>query len=140
MGGGVFLLQILPGGLQLGYHIFEPLVLAGNALPGAVDDLRVQPQLFADGKGVGASRHADEQPVGGTQGLHIELTAAVHHAPGFQGIELDLRIVGGRHDPAVPLPELLDDGDRQRGALHRVGAGTQLIQQYQRAVPCRLQD
>lgn len=48
--------------------------------------------------------------------------------------------MGGRHDPAVPLPELLDDGDRQCGALHRVGAGTQLIQQYQRAVPCYLQN
>ena len=45
---------------------------------------------------------------------------------------------GGRHLCAVDR-QLFHDGDGQRRALHRVGAGTQLVDEYQ-AVRIRLLD
>ena len=48
-------------------------------------------------------RQADEQPVGGTQGFHIELAAGVFHKGGGEGIDLQLAVVGGGHGADAPV-------------------------------------
>ena len=48
-----------------------------------------------DGEGVGLAGDADEEPVGGAQGLHVELAGGVLHPGGGHGKGFQLRVVGG---------------------------------------------
>ena len=73
------------------------------------------------------SGDADEQAVGGGQGLHVKLAGGVLHALGLEREHLDLLVVGGRADLRVTLLKFRQNGDRQRRALHRVGSAAQLV-------------
>ena len=77
------------------------------------------------------------KPVGGRQRLHVELAGGVLHPCRSHGEGLQLRIVGGGGHLGPQPPHVLDDGDGQGRALHRVRAGPQLVKQHQ-AVPIRL--
>ena len=99
----------------------------------------LQPQPPGDGKGVGLARYADEQPVGGPQRLHVELTAGVLHPRRGHGEGLQLRVVGGGGGERPLAPHVLDDGDGQRRALHRVSARAQLVKEDQTPVVRLLQ-
>ena len=81
--------------IQLTEHVLKADVFRVDAVGGLLDDTVRQPQPPGDGKGVGLARHADEHPVGGSQGLHIELTGGVLHPSGGHGVHLQLGIVGG---------------------------------------------
>ena len=71
------------------------------------------------------------------QRLHVELAGGVLHPCRSHGEGLQLRIVGGGGHLGPQPPHVLDDGDGQGRALHRVRAGPQLVKQHQ-AVPIRL--
>ena len=119
--------------IQLGQHAVQTLIITGHVAAGCVNDGFRDAQLGADEKGVGFARHTHAEPVGGHEALHIEFAAGVYHAGGLQRVDLQLRIVGGGHDKAPLPPQLLQQADRQRRTLGRVSAGTQLVQQRQRA-------
>ena len=119
--------------IQLGQHAVQPLVIAGHVAAGCVNDGFRNAQLGADEKSVGFARHPHAEPVGGHEAFHIEFAAGIDHAGGLQRVDLQLRIMGGCHDKASLPPQLLQQADRQRCALGRVGAGAQLVQQRQRA-------
>ena len=73
------LFQSLAFGLQLGEHILKPDALTAHLDLGRLDDLVRQAQPFGDGEGVGLAGDADEQAVGGAEGLHIKFTGGVLH-------------------------------------------------------------
>ena len=52
---------------------------------------------------------------------------------GSHGIELQLRVMGGRHHPAAHGPAELNNGHGQSGALRRIRTGSQLIKENERA-------
>ena len=62
------------------------------------------------------------------------------HAGCLDGVGLQLGVVGGAGQAHATAPQLLDDGLRQGGALHRVGAGAQLVQEDEAAVARHLED
>ena len=140
LGGSHFVFQLLPGAFQLAYHVLKAGIFGGNHALGFVNDLLRQPQPPADGKGIAAPRHADEQPVGGGKGRHIKFAAAVFHAGGLQGVHLHLGVMGGGRQPYPPLPQRRNDGNRQRRTLGGVGAGTQFVGQHQAVVVGNFQD
>ena len=100
-----------------------------------VDHRGRQAQLFTDHESVGAPRHPDAEAVGGAQGLKVKLAAGVLHPLGLQRKDFQFPVMGGGHDAAAFLPQRLDDRHRQGGALGRVGARAQLVQQHQRVRP-----
>ena len=128
--------------LQAAHHLLKCVALPADQLPGTVHNGGVHAQALGDGKGVGLARHADEQPVGGPQGGHVELAAAVLHlhAGCLDGVGLQLGVVGGAGQAHATAPQLLDDSLRQGGALHRVGTGAQLVQEDETAVVRHLED
>ena len=65
--------------LQLGQHILKADGLAVHLRLGGGDDLLIQSQPPGDGKGVGLSGDADEQPISRPQGGHVKLAAGVLH-------------------------------------------------------------
>ena len=71
--------QLLAAGFQVLHHVFKLGVFLRNQPPGPVYNLRGHAQAQRNGKGVGAARHPDEQPVRGPQGGHVKLAAAVLH-------------------------------------------------------------
>ena len=123
----------------MGQHVLEPHGFTVHLGLGVLDDALVQPQPPGDGKGVGLARYADEQPVGGPQRLHIELTAGVLYPRRGHGKGLQLRVMGGGRRQRALAPHILDDGDGQRRALHRVGARPQLVEQDQALLIRQLQ-
>ena len=73
------LLHLLPLLIQAGQHILKPHVLRVQPGGGLLDDVLRQAQPPGDGEGVGLARDAQHQPVGGGQGVHIELTGGIFH-------------------------------------------------------------
>ena len=98
------LLQPLALLLQLGQYILEPHGFAVHLGLGGLDDALVQPQPPRDGEGVGLAGDADKQPVGGPQGLHVELAAGILHPRRSHGEGFQLRIVGGGRRQRPPFP------------------------------------
>ena len=131
--GGLLLLgaQLLTGGLQVGQEILEVLLLLAELFLCSFDDVVGQAQLLGDGEGVALARDADHEPVGGLEGLDIELTAGVHDALGPHGVGLELGVVGRRQGADVAHMAEIQDRDGQGRALGRVGAGAQLIEEAQ---------
>ena len=125
---------------QAAHHLFKGVALLADQLPGPVHNGRVHAQPLGDGKGVGFAGNADQQPVGGAQSGHVKLAAAVFHTGSLDGIGLQLRVVGGAGQAHPLAPQLLDDRFRQGGALYRVGARSQLVQQDQAAAVRHLEN
>ncbi len=90
-----------------------------------------RPSFAGDGKGVALAGDADEQPVGGAQGLHVEFAAGIFHPGCGQGEDLQLAVVGGGHGADALPVEMLQDGDGQRRALRGIGARAQLVEEHQ---------
>jgi len=99
-------------------------------LLGSLNDAAGDAKLFADQESVGLARYAHTQLIGWAQGLQIKLAAGIDHALCFQCKDLQLCIVGGRHQQNATASQLLNDGNCQRGTLGGVGTGTQLVQQH----------
>ena len=107
---------------------------------GPLDDVLRQTETARDRKGVGLARHADQQPVGGPQSLHVELTAGILHPLSGHSVELQLGVMGRCAHLHAQRAALLNDGLGQRRTLHRVGAGPQLVVECQRPVIRLVQD
>ena len=134
-GGLPFLrLHLLALALHLAQHVLKLDVLPIQMPACQLNDVLRQTQSPGDGESVGLAGDADEQAIGGTEGLHVELTGGVLHPGGGHGVQLQFGVVGGGHDLGAQAPGLLDDGRGQRRALHRVGAGTQFVEEQQRPV------
>ena len=84
----LLLLHLLALLVQLGEHILKAHVLRVQAGGGLFNDILGQAQPAGDGEGVGFSRDAQDQPVGGGQGLHVELAGGVLHPVGGHGVYL----------------------------------------------------
>ena len=116
--------------VQLTQNRIQTLVLGRQMLLGSLNDATGDAQLFADQESVGLARYAHTQLIGWAQGLQIKLAAGIDHALCFQCKDLQLCIVGGRHQQNATAAQLLNDGNCQRGALGGIGTGTQLVQQH----------
>ena len=88
-------------------------------------------QAGRDGECITLSGNADEQAVGGTQGLYIKFTAGIFHAFRREGIDLQLAVVGGCHGADTLLLEMIQNGDGQCSAFGRICSGSQLIEEHQ---------
>ena len=129
--GGLPLLRLhlLALALHLAQHVLKLDVLPIQMPACQLDDVLRQTQPPGDGEGVGLAGDADEEAIGGTEGLHVELTGGVLHPGGGHGVQLQFGVVGGGHDLGAQAPGLLDDGSCQRRTLHWVGAGAQLVEE-----------
>ena len=87
--------------------------------------------MLRNGKGVGPTGHADQQPIGRPQGLHIELAAAVADPGRIQRIGFQLRIMGGGGNVRSLLAQIFNDRHCQRRALDGIRPGAQLVDQHQ---------
>ena len=129
--GKLHLLALL---LQLGQHVLKVLVGLVHQIVGFLQNFLRKSQLPGNGKGIGLAGNANEQLVGGSKGLHVELAGGVDDALRAHGVELQFGVMGRRNHPAAQLPTEFDDGGSQRRALRRVGARAQLVEQHQRPV------
>jgi len=129
--GKLHLLALL---LQLGQHVLKVLVGLVHQIVGFLQNFLRKSQLPGNGKGIGLAGNADEQLVGGSKGLHVELAGGVDDALRAHGVELQFGVMGRRNHPAAQLPTEFDDGGSQRRALRRVGTRAQLVEQHQRPV------
>ena len=127
--GLFFLSQLLAGLLQVGQEVLEVFGVLAQLLLCRLDDVVGQAQLLGDGEGVALAGDADHEPVGGLQGLDIELAAGVDDALGPHGVGLELGVVGGRQGPDLSDMAEIEDGDGERRALGGVGAGSQLVKE-----------
>ena len=107
---------------------------------GVLDDIVWKSQLLGDGKGIALARDADQQAVGGPQGLHAELTAGVLHTGGAEGKHLELAVVGGGHGAALHVVKEGQDGDGQGCSLRGIRACAQLIKETEGAGVRLIQD
>ena len=87
--------------------------------------------MLRNGKGVGPTGHADQQPIGRPQGLHIKLAAAVTDPGRIQRIGFQLRIMGGGGNVRSLLAQIFNDRHCQRRALDGIRTGAQLVDQHQ---------
>ena len=76
----------------------------------------------------------------GPERFDVELAGGVHDAGLRGGVDLQLRIVRGGGDRRAALSRVLDDGDGERRALGRVGAGAELIEEDEGAVVALIED
>ena len=131
--GDLFLLPLQghPAFLQLGDHVLEGLRLLADLFSGFINDEIRQPQLSGNGEGVAFSRHTDQQPVGGPQGLHVKFAGGVFHPGSGQGVHLQLAVVGGGHGADSLFLQIVQDGDGQGRAFGGVRSGAQLVEQHQ---------
>ena len=119
---------------QLGKDIFKVLIAFIDQVIRFLQDFLRQTQLAGNGKGIGLSWDANQQPVGGAQGFHVKFTGGIDDTFCAHSIQLELRVVGRSDNVAAHLSAKLNDSRCQSGALRRVRTGTQLIEQYQRPV------
>ena len=87
--------------------------------------------MLRNGKSVGPTGHADQQPIGRPQGLHIKLAAAVTDPGRIQRIGFQLRIMGGVGNVRSLLAQIFNDRHCQRRALDGIRTGAQLVDQHQ---------
>ena len=131
LGLGLRLLQLDLQIVQLGQHAVQPFVIVRHVISRGINDLLRDTQLCADQEGVRLARHADAELIGRHQRLDVKFTAGVHHAGRFQRIDLQLGVVGRRHEQTALTAQPLQNTDGQRCTLGRVGARAQLVQQGQ---------
>ena len=129
-----FILHLAAILFQTAHHLLKCVALLAHQLPRPIHDFLAHAQTLGNGKGIGFTRYADQQPVSGTQGGHIKFAAAILHPRSLDGIGFQLRIVGRAGQTNIAVAQLLDDGLCQGSALHRVGTSAQLVQKNQAAV------
>ena len=115
--------------LQVGKQILKAFVLRADLGGGRFDDLLGKAKPPGNGEGVALSGYADEQPVGGPQGLHVKFAAGVFHKGGGKGVNLQLAVMGGRHGAHAPVVQVVQDGDGKGRALRGIGSGSQLVEE-----------
>ena len=121
--------------LQVSEQVFEGELLCTHIILCLGNDGGRNPQAFCDGQGVGLARQADDQAVGGREGLLIKLHRGVLDALRRQGVRLELGVVGREHGGDAAGPHVVEDGGRQGGALGRVRAGAELVEEDQVMLP-----
>ena len=126
--------------VQLAQNRIQTLVLCRKMLLCRFNDALWDAELLADEEGVGFAGNADAQLVCGAQRLKVKFTAGIDDAFRLQSEDLQLCIVGGRHQQHTTAAQLLDDGDCQRSTLGGVCACSQLVQQDQCAGHGQFQD
>ena len=97
--------------VQLAQNGIQTLVLCRKMLLCRFDDALWDAELLADEEGVGFAGNADAQLVCGAQRLKVKFTAGIDDAFRFQSEDLQLCIVGGRHQQHTTAAQLFDDGD-----------------------------
>ena len=127
------LFKALPLLLELSDNVLELSALARHQLLCTVDDRRVHSEPLRNSKRVALAGYADEQSVGRLQGSDVEFAAAVFYSLRAQGKFLELSVVGGRGNFGVLFAQFLEYRRRESRALDGVGAGTQLVNQTERA-------
>ena len=121
----------LPVVLRVGDHVLKALVLLAEELARLLDEPLRKAQLAADLKGVALARHADGQPVGGPQGLHVELHAGILHPGGGKGEGLQFAVMGGGQGTHLFLQQGGENGLGQGRALGGISARPQLVKERQ---------
>ena len=125
--------QRLPRGFQLLHHVLEPGRLVRHQRPRPIDHRRRNSQPLRNRERVRPPRHADQQPVRRPQRRDVELAARIFHARRLQREFFQLGVVRRRRHARPAAAQRFQNRPRQRRALHRVGARTQLVDQNQAA-------
>ena len=103
------------------------------------DDKIRKAELGRDGKGITLSRNADEQAVGGPQGLHIKFTAGIFHTGGGEGVNLQLAVMGRGHGTDSLFVKVGQDGNCQCRTFRGIRSGSKLIEKHQGFPVCFFQ-
>ena len=128
------------GRLRLGEQLLDPQPLGRDAPARVGDDARVEAEPLRDLERVRRARPAERDAVERRVRLRVEPRGRVGDAVGRARPLLQLRVVR-RHDgqPRL-LREPVEQRLRQRRALDRIGAGRELVDEDERALPRRAQD
>ncbi|GBD15934.1 hypothetical protein HRbin26_00829 [bacterium HR26] len=116
---------------DLDQQLFCPLGGRVEVTPGLLDHRLVEAQAPRDDQRIRLPRHAGDQPVGGYERLQVELHARVLQPGHGVGERLQLGVVSGHHAKDAQFEETGEDRPGQRRALLGIGAGRQLVEQYQ---------
>ena len=103
----------------------DPLARIGQ------DRLR-KAEPIGDREGLALAGEADRQPIGRPQGADVELDGGIRHAGVLGGEGLQLGVVRRRRDHRAGVEQPADDRHGQGGALGRIGAGADLVEQDER--------
>ena len=99
---------------------------------GPVQNRRGQPEAAGDGKGQAAADGVVDEAVARRQRIDVDVDRRDGAARGVEREQLDRRVVGGDHQARAAGVEELEQGDRERRTLFRIGADTGLIEQDER--------
>ena len=72
--------------------------------------------------------------IGRAQGVDVKFTGCVLHSGFVRRVYLEFGVVRRRCDDRATFSHMLDHRNSQRRALRRVGARTELVEEYQRSV------
>ena len=106
--------------------------LLGEAFAGSGDNLFGQAEALGNGQRVGDPRQADDQAVGGAQGLNVKFHAGVDDARTLEGVGFQFGVVGGDEGSDAPVKQMGQDGTGEGRAFLRVGAGAEFVEQDER--------
>ena len=101
---------------------------------GAIDQAVREPEAGGDREGVTLAGAVIEEAEGGGEPLAVELYRGVARSGVGAGERFQRLEVGRGHDEGAAALEVLEDRLGERRSLVGVGAGSQLVQEHQRAV------
>ena len=104
-----------------------------DVFPRGGDDLLIEAKALSNEQGIGAARQADRQAIGRAECLDVKFKRCIDDARRAVREGLQLRVMRGHKCGDAALDQVAEDGAGDGGALLRVGAGAEFIQDDQRA-------
>ena len=104
------------------------------------DNFRVQPEAGRDGDGVGTAGQPDRQLEGRAESLYVKFHGGVDDALRLVRETFQFGVVRGDEGRDAASEQGRQDGARQRGALLRIGASPQFVEDDQRTRVGMLED
>ena len=119
-------------GVDFGEVLGELRLALRQVLPRAVDDGGVQPEPAGHFERQAAARRSVLNLIGRLEGVGREAEPRRRHAGRRRRVGLQRLVVRGRNHDRAARAEVIDDGDAERAAFERIGAGAELVEQHER--------
>ena len=133
--GGVLLRR-----LCLGQELGHPAAFGGDERRRLLDTLARQAEARGDAQRVRRARPSESDAVERRLGLRVEARRRVRRAFGRARPLLELRVVARGYGEPRLAGEPTEERLREGGALDRVGAGRDLVEEHERACRSRVED